>query len=203
MINRKDVLIVKLNDIINIEEKQKLYQLAIDFVKNNRYYYNRQQWTDKNKIDKAYRWYLSEFILSQIIIDNNLNKNNKIIIDWLSNDFNKKTDEFDIEVNWKTIDIKSSGENTSPPYEWYQDYLDFLLNKRNFILPVNQSKKDYIIQIIYDYNNEYVYIIWYIDTNILIKQWKKINLKVSYDWYQETYMYNLKYWNPLEYLFNN
>lgn len=198
MITQKDVIVYKLDDIISYDKKLYYYELSKKFV-NSKNYYNRQKGTEKEKIDKAYRWFISEYVFQYYVKENDLLKNNNIIFDGLSDDFTKKSDKYDVLINWKTFDIKSSKE----PKPWpYNDYLWFMLEKRNFILPTDQSKKDWIIQIMYDYNNEYVHIVWYIYTNILCKKWTIKKLKVSTSWYQDTYMLNLKHWEKINKLFN-
>jgi len=198
MIIKEDVIIYKLNEIISYDKKLYYYNLAKEFV-NSDNYYNRQKWTEKERIDKAYRGFISEYIFQYYIKENWFESNNKIIFDWLSDDFSKKKDKYDVMINWKNFDIKSSKE----PKPWsYSDYISFMLEKRNFILPLDQNKKDGIIQIMYNHNNEYVFIVWYVYTNTLCEVWTVKNLKVSSTWYQNTYMLNLKYWNPIYELFN-
>jgi len=204
MINNEDVIALKIDEYISNDEKIQLYTYATNFVLNNKHYYARQKGTTNEKIIKAYRWYISELIFQKFIYINNLNINNNIIFDWLSNNFTRKSDVCDVYINGLSIDIKSSYEKIKFKDADFHKHIDFFLNQRNYTLPVDQSnnKKDLIMQIMYNHENTYIYIIWYIYSNDLIKKWKIINLKVSWDWIQPTYMYKLKNWNPIYYLFN-
>lgn len=219
------------------EEKQKMIKIAkslveVIFDRQNEFFSNQKKPVIfdknsefyKNRLFKIYLGLMSEKLFQSYIMDKNifdLTENDKIsfsgLLDIEINEDEKirnQPDKFDVEINGKKIDIKSS-KNNQTNYE-IQDFKQMCLTKRNFTMPLDQIKnddlKDIVVQIMFNlkesnlkkgtYEVVNVYCFGGLPISDLIKNENLRNLKLNNNNYQKTYMKPLSFGKPIHELCN-
>lgn len=178
---------IKIDNYITEDIKKELWKKSKILM--NQMYDRQGDRKTQNRRKKIYLGLISEYIFEE----------------WFKKKFPDKkiekwekegVDKYDFKINNEIyIDIKSSKERKE--YNG-NDFKQFILNNRNFTLPVDQVKKEfldknyYIIQIIYDFNFEHCYISNGIKLNNLIKKENYKELKLDNNNIQKTYMTLLK-----------
>lgn len=190
-------------DKLTKEEKKEIYstckKLIFKMFDRQQEFKTNDENAVNNRLFKIYLGAIAEKLFVNYLLEN-YQINNLEIEGFNQND----ADKFDLKINGMSVDIKSSNENKF----FNGDYESFCLTKRNFTFPTDQSSKDVIIQIMFNFaNNEKtelkeVYCFGGIKKEDLLIDENKRNLKLNNGKFQETYMKSLNCGKLLEELFN-